>query len=144
MRLFARLLVSCSVLVALLIAAGGVSQAAPADCRRPPNVPQAAYDVEAFAIGHNYSPPPNLVGGKTFQNAGNPLPTYAAPYKEYDVYNRGINVRGPERVVISTVYNYAEDYYSPDHYATFVRMHPPCGVRKVVTTDGREPEPVDA
>ncbi len=134
MHTSARILFLLSVVSAVSLSIVGVSQAATSDCSRPANVPQAAYDVESFAITHNYSPPPNLVGGKTFQNIGNPLPTYAAPYKEYDVYNRGVGGRGPERVIISTVENYFQDYYSPDHYGTFILMHPTCGIRKVVST----------
>jgi len=60
--------------------------------------------------------------GSIFQNRNTPLPAQPAGYyREYVHPTPGINGPGPQRIVVGQG---GEIFYTPDHYATFIRVNP--------------------
>lgn len=92
-------------------------------CSRNPHVPADAYEIEEFIRSHNGSPRPGFVGGRTFRDDKLKLPPWFGPFREYDVraHVHGQD-RDPERIVLGPQANAA--WYTPDHYETFLEMHP--------------------
>ena len=92
-------------------------------CSRNAAVPAYAYDVEAFVRSHNGSPPKGYVGGSRYRDRTLKLPPWDGPFREYDVHpNVPGQKRDDERIVLGPARSAA--WYTPDHYETFVLMHP--------------------
>ena len=123
--LFAPLLV-LTVLAVLALVPTTTAAIAPAAypwCTRNPEVPDYAYDVEDFVRSHNGSPPPGVVGGKPYRNDPIQLPLWYAPFREYDVHAQVTGQgRDDERIVLG--YQHQASWFTTDHFATFLTMHP--------------------
>jgi hypothetical protein len=109
----------------------------------PEGVPRAAYILDKYVRGHNFSAPPNFKGGKEFLDTEGallrmttgdiiPMPYFRnpetmaafAPYLEYDLQPKiAGQPRGPERIVVSKLAE-TGSFYSPDHYKSFIPMYP--------------------
>ncbi|MEU6592227.1 ribonuclease domain-containing protein [Streptomyces sp. NPDC046881] len=80
------------------------------------DLPSQAHDtLRLIARGGPY---PYAQDGVVFQNRESVLPKQPSGYyHEYTVKTPGSSTRGARRIV--TGGEYQEDYYTPDHYATF-------------------------
>lgn len=128
-------------LTAGLLLGGGIATASAAPSPTPPTV--SATDVAPTAVGNVcYSALPaqaydtlGLIArgglfpfpqdGTTFYNREGLLPSRASGYyKEYTVITPGSDTRGARRIVTGD--SYREDYYTADHYASFLLINYGC------------------
>lgn len=70
-------------------------------------------------------PFPYRQDGSVFQNREGILPSQSLGYyHEYTVKTPNVSTRGARRIVTGTVHH--EDYYTPDHYASFRKVNFGC------------------
>jgi guanyl-specific ribonuclease Sa len=89
-----------------------------------PNVPSAAFDIFAWLLKHNYSPPPGYQGNSVYNNSTHKLPNPPTDYRWFEYRT----TKGPytsDRLVTARNFKAVGNgypYYTPDHYETFMSM----------------------